>query len=137
MKGKTISLILLTLFALTIIPLASASPAWDKNPKAFIHGLAVNIEGEEYWFKGPGSIPGAVDVPGHSWVQTGPYRVVGRHYNVGPSAAPAGTPWWATGEPYGVLLYKVDGIISTQLSRNFTSMVGLWPPVQITKSILV
>ena len=23
-----------------------------------------------------------------------------------------GTPWWATGEPYGVLLFKVHGIIA-------------------------
>jgi len=36
--------------------------------------------------------------------------VKGRHYNVGPLAV-AGAPWWATGEPYGVLLYVVDGII--------------------------
>ena len=93
-----------------LTPLVSAAPMWDKNPKAFIHGLAVEIQGEEYYFKGPGSIPGVIDVPGHTWVQTGPYRVVGRHYNVGPWMMP-GTPWWASEEPYGVLLYKVDGII--------------------------
>jgi hypothetical protein len=59
-----------------------------------------------------GSVEGAIDVPGHTWVQTGRNRVIGLHYNVGPWMAPAGSPWWATGEPYGVLLYVVHGIIA-------------------------
>lgn len=92
---------------------AVKTTAWDRdigNP-GFVHGLAVEIDGEEYYFAGPGSIRGEVDVPGHTWVQTGPNKVLGKHYNVGPWMAPSGTPWWATGEDYGVLLYHVDGII--------------------------
>jgi hypothetical protein len=89
----------------------TAAPHWDKNPKAFEHGLAVEIEGNEYYFKGPGSVMGVIDVPGHTWVQSGPTHVEGKHYNVGPWFAPANAPWWATGEPYGVLLYQVKGII--------------------------
>jgi len=88
-----------------------AAPYWDNNPKAFVHGIALDIDGMTLYFKGPGSVEGAIDVPGHTWVQTGFDRVKGRHYNVGPWMAPAGTPRWATQEPYGVLLFVVDGII--------------------------
>jgi hypothetical protein len=109
---KTYYIGLLTLILTTIvISPVLASPSWDRYPKGFEHGLAVSIDGNDYYFKGPGSIAGAIDVPGHVWVQTGPNRVIGLHYNVGPWAVPHGTPWWATGEPYGVLLFKVDGII--------------------------
>jgi hypothetical protein len=97
----------------TIFVLASstvAAPTWDKNPNGFVHGLAVEIEGNDYYFVGPGSVPGVIDVPGHTWVQAGPNQVVGKHYNVGPPPA-AGAPWWAHSEPYGVQLYQVHGII--------------------------
>jgi hypothetical protein len=110
MKKITSTLLISTILALSLILTVSAAPMWSKNPKGFEHGLAVNIEGTDYWFVGPGSIAGAVDVPGHTWKQTGPMRVIGRHYNIGPTAV-ANTPWWASGEPVGVLLYKVDGII--------------------------
>lgn len=85
-----------------------AAPYWDNNPKAFVHGIALDIDGMTLYFKGPGSVEGAIDVPGHTWVQTGSYRVKGRHYNIGPSGTPS---WWATGEPNGILLFVVDGII--------------------------
>jgi hypothetical protein len=107
LKLGAMTLILLNLIA---IP-ANAAPTWDKDPKGFDHGLMVMIDGEGYWFDGPGSIEGDVDVPGHTWKQAGKYRVIGRHYNVGPLMVPERTPWWATEEPYGVLLYKVDGLI--------------------------
>jgi hypothetical protein len=93
---------------------AAKATAWDRdigNP-GFVHGLAVEVDGEEYYFKGPGSIAGEVDVPGHTWKRSGPNKVLGKHYNVGPTPTVAGeTPWWATGEDFGVLLYHVDGII--------------------------
>jgi hypothetical protein len=99
-----------TIIAVSLIGAVYAAPHWGKNPKGFEHGLAVNIEGTDYWFKGPGSVAGAVDVPGHTWKQTGQYRVIGRHYNIGPLAA-GEAPWWASDEDYGVMLYKVDGLI--------------------------
>jgi hypothetical protein len=99
--------IIMASLALTV----SAAPYWDMNPKGFEHGLAVNIEGTDYYFLGPGSIEGEIDVPGHTWRQTGPYRVVGRHYNVGPWFMPSGTQWWSSDADYGALLYKVDGLI--------------------------
>lgn len=99
----------MTIFLFVLVSSASAAPTWDQNPKAFEHGIALNIDGKTWYFIGPGIVSGVIDVPGHTWVQTGPYKVVGRHYNVGPGGAPS---WWATYEPYGVLLFKVDGIIA-------------------------
>jgi hypothetical protein len=93
---------------------AKKATAWDKDisNSGFEHGLAVEIDGEEYYFKGPGSIAGEVDVPGHTWKQAGPNKVLGKHYNVGPTPTVSSmTPWWATNEDYGAQLYHVDGII--------------------------
>ena len=104
---------------------SAAAPTWDNNPKGFEHGLAVEIEGMEYYFKGPGSVQGVIDVPGHTWVQAGPNQIVGRHYNVGPWMAPAGTPWWVTGEPYGELLYIVHGIIDVP-PEELTMKEEMW-----------
>ena len=115
MSKKTILAMILPMFLLTIlafnVPLASAAPTWEKNPKAFLHGIALEIDEETWYFVGPGSVEGSIDVPGHTWVRTGPNRVKGRHYNVGPWMAPAGAPWWASEEPHGVLLFMVDGIM--------------------------
>ncbi len=109
-------LALLSLVALTplLVSVTFAKPkyTWDTNPKHYEHGIAVDLgDGTEWYFAGPGSEMGVTDVPGHTWKQTGPYRVKGLHYNVGPSPA-AGMPWWATGEPYGALLFVVDGRIA-------------------------
>ena len=53
--------------------------------KEFVHGIVVDIDGEAYYFAGaPDGANGAVDVPGHYWVQAGPNQVVGKHYNTGP-----------------------------------------------------
>ena len=112
--NKIISITIVVAAILLLASQASAAPTWDKDPAAFEHGIALDIDGETWYFAGPGSIDppeNVTDVPGHTWVQTGPYQVVGRHYNVGPYAA-GNAPWWAPGEPYGVLLYKVDGIIA-------------------------
>lgn len=88
-----------------------AAPTWDTNPSGFVHGLAVKIDGETWYFKGPGSVEGAIDVPGHTWKQTSATEVEGKHYNVGPAMA-AEKPWWATGEPYGELLFEIHGVIA-------------------------
>ncbi len=115
LKKKMVIGVFLPMFLVTILALnlswTSAAPMWEKNPKAFLHGIALEIDGETWYFAGPGSVEGSIDVPGHTWVKTGFNRVKGRHYNVGPWMAPSGTPWWATGEPYGVLLFMVDGIM--------------------------
>ena len=116
MKTMIVTAILLTLFLTSIMAFNSlpalAAPTWDKNPEDFVHGIALEIDGEYYYFVGPGSVEGVTDVPGHTWVQDeeDPYQVVGRHYNVGPWMV-GEQPWWATGEPYGVLLFMVHGII--------------------------
>ena len=108
---KVLGLGLLTVFALLSASPTLAAPTWDRNPKGFVHGIALEIEGEIWYFAGPGSLVppfSVIDVPGHTWVQTGPYRVKGRHYNIGPAGMAS---WWATGEPNKVLLFVVDGII--------------------------
>ena len=111
---KVLGLCLLTVFALLLASPALAAPTWDKDPKAFVHGIALEIDGKYYYFAGPGSVPDATDVPGHTWVLTGPYGVVGRHYNIGPYNTTIGSyvpSWWATEEPDGVLLFMVHGIV--------------------------
>ena len=107
---KFLGLGLLIVFALLLASPALAAPTRDKDPKAFVHGIALEIDGKYYYFAGPGSVPDATDVPGHTWVHTGPYGVVGRHYNVRPWMAPLGTTLWASEKPYGVLLFMVHGI---------------------------
>lgn len=82
-----------------------------KMDKGFVHGLIVDIDGEDYYFAGaPDGMNGAVDVPGHHWVQAGPKKVVGKHYNTGPFGMQS---WWSSDAGDGALLYKVDGIIDT------------------------
>jgi len=79
--------------------------------KGFVHGIIVNIDGEDYYFAGkPDGPGGAVDVPGHDWVQAGPNRLVGKHYNTGPFGAPS---WWSSDAGDGELLYIVQAIIDT------------------------
>ena len=53
---------------------------------------------------------GATDIPGHYWVQAGPDKVVGKHFNTGPFGAPK---WWSSDADDGAFLYKVKGIIDT------------------------
>jgi len=107
MKRKVLGSSFLVVLCLFITTPVLAAPEWNRNPKGFEHGIKLDIEGEYYYFKGPGSTPGAIDVPGHTWVQAGHRQVIGRHYNVGPGGAPS---WWAASEPDGVLLYKVHGV---------------------------
>lgn len=81
------------------------------NNKGFVHGIMVDIDGEDYYFDGaPDGANGAFDIPGHDWVQAGPKKVVGKHYNTGPFGA---ANWWSSDADDGALLYKVDCIIDT------------------------
>ena len=77
----------------------------------YVHGLKVEIDGALYYFAGaPAGENGEVDVPGHSWVQAGKNRLVGKHYNTGPFGMSA---WWSSDAADGALLYKVNCIIDT------------------------
>ena len=112
MRKFLIPLLVLVILGLLASPVLAA-PSWDKNPKGFEHGIALDLgDGVDWYFAGPGSMMGKKDVPGHTWVQTGKYRAKRRHYNVGPYPMHDEDPWWATNEPYGVLLFVVDGIMA-------------------------
>jgi selenium-binding protein 1 len=77
----------------------------------FTRGIVINVDGVDYYLAGPPDAPGgARDVPGHYWVQAGPNKIVGKHYNTGPFGAPQ---WWSSDAPDGELLFKVDGIIDS------------------------
>ncbi|MFU8842702.1 MAG: hypothetical protein ACNA7V_02725 [Bacteroidales bacterium] len=75
----------------------------------FVHGILLDIDGEDYYFAGPQDGPnGESDVPGHYWNQTGKDVVVGKHYNTGPFGAES---WWSSNAGDGKLLYMVHGRI--------------------------
>jgi hypothetical protein len=115
MRKMILALAMSTVFLLGGLSAVSAAKmtAWERDISnaGYTHGTAFEIDGETYYLKGPGSIEGDIDVPGHTWVHTSDWQMVGKHYNVGPSFAPEGTKFWAKDEGWGVLLYKVHGII--------------------------
>ncbi|NIW44978.1 MAG: hypothetical protein GWN14_01535 [candidate division Zixibacteria bacterium] len=77
----------------------------------FEHGVVFLVDGEEYYMAGaPDGPGGAIDIPGHTWVQAGPDQVTGKHYNTGPFGAPQ---WWSSDAPDGSLLFIVHGIFDT------------------------
>jgi selenium-binding protein 1 len=81
------------------------------NNQGFVHGIVVDIDGDDYYFAGaPDGANDAFDIPGHDWVQAGPRKVVGKHYNTGPFGAPN---WWSSDADDGALLYIVNCIIDT------------------------
>lgn len=109
------------LVTLLLITPTVGRPSWDRNPTAFTHGSSFLVEGETYYFKGPGSQPGVTDVPGHTWVQSGPNSFQGRHYNIGPHGAAS---WWAPTESNKVLLFIVEAILdawSPEISEEMAS----------------
>lgn len=86
----------------------------------FEQGIVISVDGEGYYLDGPpvdfSNPSGPTDVPGHYWVQAGPNKLVGKHYNTGPSTAghPSGIPqWWSSDAPDGALLYVVLARIDT------------------------
>jgi selenium-binding protein 1 len=90
------------LVALLVLPVSAGG---------FTHGIVINVDGDDYYLAGaPDGPDGAFDVPGHYWVQAGPNKIVGKHYNTGPFGAPQ---WWSSDAPDGEFLFKVDGIIDT------------------------
>jgi len=95
----------------TILLLLTFLVATPVAAKGFMHGIVINVDDDDYYLAGPPDGPGnARDVPGHEWVQAGPRKLVGKHYNTGPFGMPE---WWSSDAPDGELLYIVHGIIDT------------------------
>ena len=89
----------------------SSSLKSASSNRGFVHGIVVDIDGVAYYFEGaPDGVNGEFDIPGHDWVQAGPRKLVGKHYNTGPFGA---SRWWSSDADDGALLYKVDCIIDT------------------------
>lgn len=89
----------------------SALKSAHSKDAGFVHGIEIEIDGEMYYFAGaPDGENGAIDVPGHYWVQAGKNRVVGKHFNTGPFGTPK---WWSSDAEDGAYLYMVNGIIDT------------------------
>ncbi len=81
------------------------------HKSGFVHGIVVKLDGEDYYFAGaPDGPNGEYDIPGHEWVQAGPRRLIGKHYNTGPFDA---AKWWSSDAEDGEYLYKVHAIIDT------------------------
>ena len=98
-------------FTLVIALAVALVSAPSAVAKGFVHGIIINVDGEDYYLAGaPDGPNGEIDVPGHHWVQAGPNQLVGKHYNTGPFGAPQ---WWSSDAPDGELLYIVHGIIDT------------------------
>ncbi|MBW6536715.1 MAG: hypothetical protein K0B11_17040 [Mariniphaga sp.] len=93
----------------TEVALKSAELKSASQDNGFIHGIVLDIDGEDYYLAGPADGPnGERDVPGHTWVKAGKDKLVGKHYNTGPFGMPQ---WWSSDAPDGELLFKVDAII--------------------------
>jgi selenium-binding protein 1 len=108
-----------TLIAVLVTLLISASLAMSKG---FVHGIVINVDGEDYYLAGaPDGPNGATDIPGHYWVHGNSNQLVGKHYNTGPFGAPQ---WWSSDADDGELLYIVHAIIDTwsmEKAENYAS----------------
>lgn len=95
-------LTLLLLVAVAVVPVAA---------EAFVHGIVINVDGDDYYLAGaPDGPGGAFDIPGHYWTQAGPRQLQAKHFNEGPFGA---SQWWSSDAPDGELLYVVHAIIDT------------------------
>lgn len=95
--------------AVLLTSILTITPAVES--RGFIHGIVINVDGEDYYLSGPPDGPdGAKDVPGHYWVMAGPNQLVGKHYNTGPFGVPK---WWSSDAQDGELLYIVHAVIDT------------------------
>jgi hypothetical protein len=102
-KKYTIGLVLAALLAMVAVLPARA--------EGFVHGIVINVDGTDYYLAGaPDGPGGAIDIPGHHWVQAGPNQLVGKHYNTGPFGAAS---WWSSDAPDGELIYVVHAVIDT------------------------
>jgi len=94
-----------------------------KPPEPYIHGIVVDIDGEDYYFDGPADgSDGTKDVPGHYWVQSDAMNLQGLHYNNGPDGA---AQWWSSDAEDGALLYVVGGVIDAwtpKKAEEYTAM---------------
>ena len=87
----------------------SVTDSQIKSGNGFIHGIIIELDGEEYYFVGPADGPnGEQDVPGHYWRKAGKDKVNAKHYNTGPFGA---SKWWSSDADDGDYLYFVHGII--------------------------
>jgi len=103
MVSKRIFLAILSVMALSIAVVSASS--------GFVHGIVINVDGEDYYLAGaPDGPGGAYDIPGHYWVMAGKNQLVGKHYNTGPFGAPN---WWSSDADDGEFLYVVHAIIDT------------------------
>jgi len=96
--------------ALLVLTVGSASA------DGFQRWPVVTLDGEGYYWAGaPDGPNGETDIPGHYWVQAGPNKLVGKHYNTGPFGLPS---WWSSDAPDGELLYVAQVIIDEWTPEN-------------------
>lgn len=88
-----------------VVVLALLLPAIPAVAKSFESGIAINYDGNSYYFHGM-VVGDGWDIPGHEWVQAGKDHFRGKHYNSGPLPL-----FWSSDAPEGELLYVVDAII--------------------------
>lgn len=104
-KSKKRIVAAIAVFVLAVAFVAPTSAA------GFKRGIVISVDGVDYYFAGaPDGPNGEFDIPGHTWVQAGPNKLVGKHYNTGPFGAPS---WWSSDAEDGAFLFKVDAIIDT------------------------
>lgn len=73
---KTLLLAVLTTMAVYV------SSTNAVHAEGFVHGSAVNVDGEDYYLLGrPDGPNGERDLPGHAWVQADPESLMGKHFN--------------------------------------------------------
>ena len=73
-------------YALVVAAVAAlvAVSVLSVSASGFEHGIVINVDGDDYYLAGaPDGPNGEFDVPGHDWVQSGPNKLVGKHYNTG------------------------------------------------------
>lgn len=106
MTRQNVLILFIFLFAFPVMVSTAISAGVNKG---FVHGIIVNVDGDDYYLAGaPDGPGGATDIPGHYWVIAGPDQMVGKHYNTGPFGA---AQWWSSDASDGELLYVVHGII--------------------------
>ena len=104
---------LLLISGVLVLLLATLLIAVPVAADGFVHAPVVTVDGIDYYLAGaPDGPGGATDIPGHYWVQAGPNKLVGKHYNTGPFP-PANPQWWSSDASDGELLYIVQAIIDT------------------------
>jgi selenium-binding protein 1 len=96
------------LVAITVVVLAAVM-VLPVSAGGFERWPVITLDGKDYYWAGAPDGPNReTDVPGHSWVQTGPRQLIAKHYNTGPFGAPQ---WWSSDAPDGELLYIAHVII--------------------------